>query len=41
MQIQDAFGGVSQLQFKNVTTAPVPAAQFGFTLPKGADVVKL
>jgi outer membrane lipoprotein carrier protein len=41
MQIQDAFGGVSQLLFKNISTVPIPAAQFGFTLPKGADVVKL
>ena len=41
MVIQDAFGGVSLLAFKNVSTAAVPPAQFGFTLPKGADMVRL
>lgn len=41
MQIQDAFGGTTELQFKNIVTLPVPASQFGFVVPKGADVVKL
>ncbi len=38
---QDAFGGTSRIEFKNVSTQAVPAAQFNFTPPKGADVVKM
>ncbi len=38
---QDAFGGSSRIELKNISTAPVPASQFSFTAPKGADVVKM
>jgi outer membrane lipoprotein carrier protein len=38
---QDAFGGTSRIELKNVSTQAVPASQFSFTPPKGADVVKM
>jgi outer membrane lipoprotein carrier protein len=38
---QDAFGGTSRIDFKNLSTKAVDAAQFQFTAPKGADVVKM
>ena len=38
---QDAFGGISRIELKNVNTAAVAASQFNFTPPKGADVVKM
>jgi outer membrane lipoprotein carrier protein len=38
---QDAFGGTSRIELKNISTAPVSANQFSFTAPKGADVVKM
>ncbi len=38
---QDAFGGTSRIEFKNVSTQSAPASQFVFTPPKGADVVKM
>ena len=41
LRIEDAFGGVSKIELKNVQTKAVPDSQFNFTPPKGADVVKL
>lgn len=38
---QDAFGGTSRIELKNVHSQTVPASQFSFTPPKGADVVKM
>lgn len=38
---QDAFGGTSRIELKNVSTKAVDASQFNFTPPKGADVVKM
>jgi outer membrane lipoprotein carrier protein len=38
---QDAFGGTSRIELKNVHSQAVPASQFSFTAPKGADVVKM
>jgi outer membrane lipoprotein carrier protein len=38
---QDAFGGISRIELKNVHSQAVPASQFSFTPPKGADVVKM
>jgi outer membrane lipoprotein carrier protein len=38
---QDAFGGISRVELKNVHTQSLSASQFQFTPPKGADVVKM
>jgi outer membrane lipoprotein carrier protein len=38
---QDAFGGTSRIELINVHSQTVPASQFSFTPPKGADVVKM
>jgi outer membrane lipoprotein carrier protein len=38
---QDAFGGTSRIELKNVSTQALAASQFNFTPPKGADVVKM
>lgn len=38
---QDAFGGTSRIELKNVHSQAVSASQFSFTPPKGADVVKM
>ncbi len=38
---QDAFGGTSRIELKNVHSQAVPTSQFSFTPPKGADVVKM
>ncbi len=37
----DSFGGSSRIELKNVTTQVASAAQFQFSPPKGADVVKM
>lgn len=39
MELRDSFGQVSLLSFKNVVkNPPLPAGQFKFVIPKGADV---
>jgi outer membrane lipoprotein carrier protein len=38
---QDAFGGTSRIEFKNINTQIIDAKQFHFTPPKGADVVSM
>ncbi len=38
---QDSFGGTSRIELKNVHTQAATAAQFQFTAPKGADIVKM
>jgi outer membrane lipoprotein carrier protein len=37
----DSFGGSSRIELKNVHTQAASVAQFQFTPPKGADVVKM
>ena len=41
LRIEDAFGGLSTIELKNVSTKLLADSQFKFTPPKGADVVKL
>jgi outer membrane lipoprotein carrier protein len=38
---QDAFGGNSRIELKNVSTRAIDAGQFRFTPPAGADIVKM
>lgn len=38
---QDAFGGTSQIELKNIHYRAIAASQFQFTPPKGADVVRM
>lgn len=41
MELHDVFGNVTLLTFTNIKTNPsLPASQFRFTVPKGADVIK-
>ena len=41
LRVEDAFGGVSVIQLKNLSTKAVADSQFTFSPPAGADVVKL
>lgn len=42
LELLDAFGQVSQIRFSDVQSNPdIPAAQFQFKVPAGADLVKM
>lgn len=42
LELLDAFGQTSRIQFSDLKANPaIPAGQFQFTVPKGADLVKM